>query len=961
MTGPEVMSSPVMVGGDEPLALAARRLDEASAGHGRLLLVAGEAGIGKTRLIGSITRHAQRSGFDVAHAAAFPSDANTSGGVLLDLAGDLARASDPAVDSVGRALALRLRQPLSTDGDPHRQRRLLVQDLTDALVDLRSDRAVLIVLEDLHWADHLSLDVIGRAAARLAEHRTLVVGTYRSDALYPRTAIREWRTTLLSQRLAEEIRLRRLTAHQTATMASTVLGHAAPARLVAGIHDRSDGIPLHIEELLAAVASADLDRPGGDDPGQGVLELRVPDTLADAILRRTRILPDSVRDIAAAAAVIGRSFDFDLLTAVARRSGLEVDASLRELQDAYLVRAGADATTFDFRHALIRDALYDEIPLPRRRVLHERVAAAAVDRGYREAFISVHFDLAGMMEPAHRSALRAGDEATAVSAHRDALSLYRRALRNLSDGSGVDARAALLVRIGNEAAAVDENAAAADALEQAHDIWIGAGDPLAAATVVPGLVAVRHLLGDGLESRVDRLRDALAAIPDAPAAAAVRISLLGALAAAYMLDRRLEQAIEYSEQTRMRIGGATDEHADIDTTATLGSALVFAGDLDSGWDLLEGAVERATNRRDEVAAARSYRMLGSCASVLVEYGRAERSLTAGIAYAGSVELWNHSSYMRSHLAHVQWATGRWHAAVESAGQALTDGRGGVTTRITAHYVLGYVALGRGDWAAATELLDEALALGTAMGELQRISPALWGLAETACLQGEYERAVELCERGFDASGEVADAAYLFPFLVTGTRARLAGGDIGGTIAWIERVEPVLRQRGITGTLPAIDHARGLVDLACGRTHEAGASLQTAHAGWSERNRFWEGSRALLDRASCELYAGHRDAARSLATAARTAGVHSDAGTLVEAADELLVRVGATRVLAAWHPLTSREYTVATLVAAGLTNREIATRLVISPKTVSAHVEHILAKLGAARRAEIAAWTARIPI
>jgi len=266
-----------------------------------------------------------------------------------------------------------------------------------------------------------------------------------------------------------------------------------------------------------------------------VHELRVPDTLADAILQRARTLPDSVRDIAAAAAVIGRSFDFDLLAAVAQVPGADVDGSLRELQDAYLVQAGADATTFDFRHALIRDALYDEIPLPRRRVLHQRVAACAVDRGYRDAFVSVHFDLAGMAGPAYAHALRAADDASTVSAHRDALSLYRRALRNLPADLGPDAHAALLVHVGEEAAAVDDNVAADLAYQQAYTIWIEAADILAAAAVVPPMVAVRHLLGDGLDVRVGRLLDALAAMENLPTATPVRIRLLSALAAAYVL------------------------------------------------------------------------------------------------------------------------------------------------------------------------------------------------------------------------------------------------------------------------------------------------------------------------------------------------------------------------------------------------------------------------------------------
>lgn len=117
-------------------------------------------------------------------------------------------------------------------------------------------------------------------------------------------------------------------------------------------------------------------------------------------------------------------------------------------------------------------------------------------------------------------------------------------------------------------------------------------------------------------------------------------------------------------------------------------------------------------------------MMSSCASVLVEYDRAERWLDEGIGYAGQVEMWNHRHYMAAHLAHVQWATGQWDAAERTARAALADGRGGITTQITAQYVLGYLALDHGDWDAADALLRAALAAGEQMAELQRLSPPL---------------------------------------------------------------------------------------------------------------------------------------------------------------------------------------------------------------------------------------------
>ncbi len=115
---------------------------------------------------------------------------------------------------MGEALSARLRDT-GTEGDPHRRRRLLVHDLADAFGDLHTDRQLLVVLDDLHWADQLSLEVVGRLAGRLSSRRMLMVGAYRSDELYAGTPMRELRARLLPQRLAEEVRLARLTLAQT--------------------------------------------------------------------------------------------------------------------------------------------------------------------------------------------------------------------------------------------------------------------------------------------------------------------------------------------------------------------------------------------------------------------------------------------------------------------------------------------------------------------------------------------------------------------------------------------------------------------------------------------------------------------------------------------------------------------------------------------------------------------------
>ena len=949
------LESPVLVGRDDFVALAERRLAEVAAGAGQLIFVAGEAGIGKTRLLGAVARHARASDFAVVRAAAFPGDAASLAGLLLDLASDLMPAGDPALADIGRRMSARIRAISAADGDAHHRRRVLVQDLVDLLAMTGSDGPVLMILEDLHWADELSLEVLSHLAGRLRARPVLVAAAYRSDELYPQLPMRDLRTRLISQRLAEEIRLPRLDPNQTAAMVSAVMGRPAPGRVAAAIHQRSDGIPLHVEEFLAAVNEVALNRQSGTT----VLAAAVPDTLGDAVLSRAGHLADRTRGVASAAAVIGRSFDFDLLTSVTQADPADVAGALRELQQANFVVPGADEVTFDFRHALMRDALYADTDIPARRRLHELVATAAAGRGYRDAFVSAHFEQAQCADLAYAHALAAAREAAAVSAHREALDLYRRAVRTVPADLPAADRAGLFAALGDEAAATDDNTAAARAYRTAHELITGTGDVRAAAALVPRMVAVAHLLGAGLVDRAGMLQAALDTLGGAAGADRERARLNSAMAAAYMLDRRLDQAIDYGERSHAESERIGDDETTLNTAVTLGSVLVFAGSPDEGWRLLEDAIARARDTQQESAAARGYRMMGSSASVLAEPKRAAHWLADGIRYAEQVELWNHQHYMAAHLAHVQWATGQWDAAAQTAQHVLADGRGGITTWITAQYVLGYLAMGRGDWAAAASLLGEALAEGERMAELQRLSPPLWGLAEAARCQGDYDAALLRCERGYQASAAVTDAAYLYPYLLTGVRAYLERGETDAAQTWTNRVGAVLTARGIPGTLPAIEHGRGLVLLARGDIPAAERALRSASESWRARDRFWEGSWARLDLARAAALARRRGEAAQLIDEVCASAAAAGAATLAEAAGRLAASLDGGRPAEPWHPLSAREFEVAQLVAAGLTNKQIGEQLYLATKTVSAHVSHILAKLGAARRTEIAAWCATV--
>jgi DNA-binding CsgD family transcriptional regulator len=244
-----------------------------------------------------------------------------------------------------------------------------------------------------------------------------------------------------------------------------------------------------------------------------------------------------------------------------------------------------------------------------------------------------------------------------------------------------------------------------------------------------------------------------------------------------------------------------------------------------------------------------------------------------------------------------------------------------------------------------------------MGEVQAILTPLWGLAETDLLTGDVESAIARSEEAWSIAEAAGERALFIPFVVTGTRSMIAAARADDAERWLTRArEHLAGWESVAG--PAIAHAEGLIRMAGGSIAAAREGLERAVRGWDERGRVWESTWARLDLAQCLVRMNRHADAVALVADVRATATALGSGPLLARTDELAkASRGRAFEEEPWRPLTVREFEVARLIAEGLTNSEIALRLDIAPKTVSAHVEHILAKLGAARRAEVASWVA----
>lgn len=944
--------SPILVGRDDLLDLAERRLMEASAGHRQFLLLAGEAGIGKSRLMGAIDTKARAAGFHSGAGYLSPQDRDVPVALLLDMARSMMRTARWA--DLGNRLVELTDESVTA---PRPQRRLLVLRMVDLMVEALDEPTVL-AFDDLQWADDLSLEILTELARATADRPLLIVGAYRTDELPPGALLREWRARLLTQRAAEEARLAPLTLEQAALMTTLILdtGLPAPRDVVAAVHERTDGVPLHIEELLGAMAEHER------TDSRAIRDAAVPDTLEDAILQRIGRLSPEAQEVARSGAVIGRCFVPDVLAVIMDVPPDTLDAPLRELLDEHVLEAPGARGLHDFRHQVLRDVLYRSLPDAQRRRLHARAGEFGRElEGASEIHASVHFERAGMTAEAFHSAVHGARIASRLASHREAFELYRRAVDNLPADLPTATQGEILAAYAVEAAAVEEIAIAEGAASQARERYVAAGDLVSAAAQWTWLTGLARRQARPVAGRLTMIEAAMAEVAELPAGprvSGIAAELHGELACTWLDGLDFAAARAAVERGLIAARDSDDDEVKLWLTSleSLLDALVDPGR--EPLDRMAAVAREARERGFEDCGVTAYRDASVAAARVMDYRRAGELIEEGMRYADSIEQSHCAHIMAATGALVAWADGRWDEAMVRGGRAVAD-RGCKRGEVMARWPIGYTALGRGELAeAATQLLAaETLADGSGLPDM--ILAASWGLAELALLTGDHDDAIGRTDRALEIARRSRELGRFAPFAVVGVRARLAAGRPGDAEHWLSDASELLREAPSCAS-PAVDHAAGLLALGTGSLGSARASLQQAVRGWDERGRTWEGLWARLDLASCLVRVGRTAEAMGVVAEVRGTAERLRSQPLLERA-EAIERLGRQRRVeqSPWYPLTAREYEVARLVGRGMTNREIAAELSVAPRTVSAHVEHVLAKLGAARRAEIASWVVTV--
>jgi DNA-binding CsgD family transcriptional regulator len=970
-----------LIGRDAELALLRSALAEAAAGRPSLAFVAGESGVGKTRLLDELALIAREDGARVLTGECVDlGEGELPYAPLVAALRPLVRSGDPALLDLPAAVRGELAALLpgldggagAPDGDGRRgtgdaQPRLF-EALLAALDRLGRDAPLVLNVEDVHWADRSTRDFLAFLGRNLADERVLVTLSYRPDELHRRHPLRSLLAVLERAPSARRIELGGLARDDVAALARDVLGSEPSGELVDRLLQRSDGNALFVEELLAA-------GPGPLAP-----------SLSDALMVRIERLPAAAQEVVRVLAV-AQPADEAVLEAL---TGLDQAALRTALRDAIAGHVVAvDDERYAFRHVLLREVVYDDLLPGERSALHLAVGRALEarlgdrDRPRLAGAIAHHFHVAGDQPAALRSAIRAAAAAERVHAAADAAAMFERALElwdRVEDPerlAGID-HVDLLRRAGWAHRMSDDPRRVTLIGEAIRELRaVAPDDPR-----VPGLLRDRAMaewsLGRGEASRatLDLARRLLA--DDAPAAERRALTISRIKLA--MLQSRFTESIALTEEVLPELEGRPEADAQrAEAYTTLGHALIMTGEHARGREVSRQAVALAGDNADMAGIA--YVNFADALQLRGDGREAAAVVAEGLR---EVDAESHTcTWLHTLAAELAIDRGDWAAAREGLGAV---GRTSGGTRVGIELRRGELALALGDLDAARASCEEAELLLVDSLEPQFVAVAGVLRAELdrrdgriGCARDAIEAALERVEYCSD------DTVRLGRLAVTGLaieadaaqRARDLG-DAEDEAAAIARAEVMLsRARAAAASGGPLESALHLT--AEGHHHRAtgaapGDAWPAAANAWAALDRPLSAAIARWRGAEACLAHGDRDGAAGALRDALGAARRLGCGWLVEEFEGLAARARLTIDAPAdgdaaapeadvvdGDPfgLTPRERQVLGLVARGATNREIGAELYMAEKTASVHVSRILAKLDVRSRTEAAAVAHRL--
>ena len=978
--------SPTLVGRDREMDAIENRLRGTAAGDPAVVLVGGEAGVGKSRLVEEVTRLAAAEGGRVLVGRCVPLGGDgLPFAPLVDALRELVRTTPPDEldDLIGPArgelarLLPELEPAASTDVVPAGTGAAsrLFELVLGVVRRLAAGRPFVLVVEDLHWADRSTIDLVAFMSSALRSDRVLLIATYRSDELHRDHPLTRVLAELERLRTVTVISLDRFGRSEVAEQLRGILGQEPAADLVDRVFKRSEGNAFLVEEVLGAVE-------------RGSSDVLVS-SLGHLLLARVRSLGRETQELLGVVAMAGRPVGHSLLAAVTGLPAMDLAGRLREAVDHHVLVVEPTNQAYTFRHALLRDAVYQDT-LPGERVLWHSAYGDALERdrtlgggiAVGASELAYHRYAALDLARALPAAVDAARQAAAVFGYTEALRLLERALELWPQVAGAEATTG-----------VDH----LGLLELTADVALTAGDGGRALRIVDAALA--EVDRDAEPERVALLlnRRALAnrAIGANPVVDLDKALILlsrerPSLALAVVLESLARVYIVTGDFTRAaaeataeealavaRAVGAREQEANALTS--LGGMKGYLGNPDEAVELVRQGLALSIEIGAWESAQRAYTNLSDTLLGAGRYQEAADAATAGLelarqlglegSFGGAIDAFNLGLALKS--------LGRWDEAELVVNDVLALKPTGMAASF-AHMDKAVLAAARGQYDEAQVHLDACLANAGDDPEPQLALDMVAAQLDVAAGRRQWDTAVTLLSDTLRRGAVIGIDRYIWPLMASGLRALADAAEE----ARRHRREPDPTLLALASDIAALaDRLRpaphplhGFEALVAAESGRLGGSRSPGP--WAQAASAWRAigmphplAYALLRLGEAQLAAGDRPGgAESLAEAAAiserlgaqpllaaalalTRAARLDAKPVAGLQDDALARPGGDPSPSG---LTAREVDVLRLIAAGRTNGEIAAELYISPKTASVHVSNILAKLNVSNRVEAAA-------
>jgi DNA-binding CsgD family transcriptional regulator len=974
------LTSNAFVGRGRELTELELAIQGVASGQPGVVLVGGDSGVGKTRLVGELERRLSDGAVRVLRGEGVEQGEEELPYVPLTSAlRPVVREHDPALGrlSAGSRTQLSVLLPGLDAGDartePEGQLRLFEALLE--LIDLLSEaRPLVVILEDMHWADRSTRTFVSFLARGMRQERVMLVLTYRTDELHRRHPLRPLLAELERLDHVRRIVLEPFDRDEVTAILADILDREPDASLVERLFARSEGNALYTEELLAA---------GLDGRGAA------PRSLRDAFMLRVERLSDDAQEAARAIAV-GRRLDEATITAVSGLAHPGLHTALREAV-AEQVLVAADDGRLRFRHALLREAVVDDLLPGERSELHlslaqhydERLEAGAEDSAL-AAEVAYHYAAAGDQPAALRAAVRAALAARDILAYGEAAALAERALELWPRVPAAEQmipldRVDVLRLAASSHSMAGDRARAEVLLREAVEELDPETDPGRYAEMLAHLGRLQWNLNRGVEG-IATAKRALAILPDDDRRERVRISAF--LARTCFLRGKFREAVADGEDALATAVAIRDAKAESDMLNTLGMAEIALGDVEAGIARLRRAIDLAKQIDDPDTVGYGYANLADMLSLSGRPAEALEVAREGLA-AVPRRMTSAHDWMTLTLSGLAFEAGDWEAARAHLIPSPAQLHG--VLLIFCLLRQAEQALGEGDEALAERRLEAATPLVASSSEPQWIGAFGALMAELLRRRHDLVPARAAVEEALDRLEVCTDDVMRI------ARVAAAGARVEADIAQRARD---LRERGeereaITrarlhcsrltaaaqegGPVERAWHAVGKAELARARGRNQARLWEAAASEWEGMSRPYE--TAILRWRAAEAYAEAEDRDRAAVAAlqalapARGLGsrwLESEVTGLAGRARLPLESVAGdggatTEPMDGEDPfgLTRRERQVLALIAEGATNRQIGNALFMAEKTASVHVSRILSKLGVQSRTQAAAVAHRL--